>query len=105
MFYFSFETIITHTEYLKDAAFSESFLSYPIMIEKSKNEDIHMKKANIKWNCVCYSVQDKARSFDLKIEKCTSTSTAAKQLSIHTQTVQRWVKQFNRLQVYLGRRV
>jgi hypothetical protein len=51
-----------------------------MLIEKSKNEDIHVKETNIKRNYVCYSVQDKARLFDLKIEKYMSASTAGKQL-------------------------
>ncbi|KAL1926681.1 hypothetical protein VTP01DRAFT_5576, partial [Rhizomucor pusillus] len=37
---------------------------------------------------------DKARFFKLKIEKCMSTSAAAKQLGIHVRTAQRWVKQY-----------
>jgi transposase len=44
---------------------------------------------------VRYTVQDKARFFDLKIEKCMSASAAAKQLGIHIRTAQRWVNQYN----------
>jgi hypothetical protein len=85
------ETIATHSEYLKDAASSESSLTYPILIEESKDEDIRMKKANTKWEYVRYTVQDKVRFFDLKIEKCMSASAAAKQLGIHIRTAQRWL--------------
>ncbi|KAG0945437.1 hypothetical protein G6F29_004602 [Rhizopus arrhizus] len=54
-----------------------------------------MKEANTKRDYVRYTVQDKARFFELKIEKCMSASAAAKQLVIHIRTVQRWVKQYS----------
>ncbi|KAG1442515.1 hypothetical protein G6F56_011033 [Rhizopus delemar] len=54
-----------------------------------------MKETNTKRDYVRYTVQDKARFFDLKIEKCMSASAAAKQLGIHIRTAQRWVKQYN----------
>ena len=54
-----------------------------------------MKEANTKRDYVRYTVQDKARFFELKIEKCMSASAAAKQLGIHIRTVQRWVKQYS----------
>lgn len=50
--------------------------------QKSKEEDIRMKEANRKQDHVCYTFQDKARFFDLKIEKCMSASAAAKRLGI-----------------------
>ncbi|SAL97564.1 hypothetical protein [Absidia glauca] len=46
-------------------------------------------------NDVRYTVQDKVRFFDLKIEKCMSASAAAKQLGIHIRTAQRWVRQYS----------
>ncbi|KAG0784376.1 hypothetical protein G6F16_012117 [Rhizopus arrhizus] len=63
--------------------------------KKPKDADTHMKEANVKRDYVRYTVQDKARFFDLKIEKCTSASAAAKQLGIHIRTAYRWVKQYS----------
>jgi DNA invertase Pin-like site-specific DNA recombinase len=60
-----------------------------MLIEKSKDEYTHMKEANVKRDYVRYTVQDKARFFDLKIEKCMSASAAAKQLGIHILTAYR----------------
>ncbi|KAG1050016.1 hypothetical protein G6F43_007687 [Rhizopus delemar] len=77
---FIVETIATHTEYLKDATSGEYSLTYPMSVEKSKDEDIRMKETKPKRDYVCYTVQDKSRFFDLKIEKCMSASAAAKQL-------------------------
>lgn len=37
------ETIATHSEYLKTVASSESSLTCPMMIEKLKDEAIHLK--------------------------------------------------------------
>ena len=54
-----------------------------------------MKEANTKRDDVRYTVQDKARFFDLKIEKYMSVSAAAKQLGIHIRTAQRWVNPYN----------
>ncbi|KAI8378207.1 hypothetical protein EDC96DRAFT_493940 [Choanephora cucurbitarum] len=65
---FIVKTIATHTEYLKTATSSESSLTCPMLIEKSR-DDIRMKEANTKRDYV----QDKARFFDLKIEKCMSS--------------------------------
>ncbi|CEJ05592.1 hypothetical protein RMCBS344292_19530 [Rhizopus microsporus] len=92
---FVVETIATHSEYLKHVACGESSWTCPMLVEKSKEEDIPMKKADIKRDYVCYTVQDKVRFFKLKIEKCMSASAAAKQLGIHARTAQRWVKQYN----------
>ncbi|CEI90242.1 hypothetical protein RMCBS344292_04570 [Rhizopus microsporus] len=80
---FVFETIATHTDYLKNAASSEASSVCPMRIEKPKDEDIRMREANVKRDYVRYTVQDKVRFFDLKIEKCMSASAAAKQLGIH----------------------
>ncbi|EIE92537.1 hypothetical protein RO3G_17135 [Rhizopus delemar RA 99-880] len=66
---FIVETIATHTEYLKDATSGEYSLTYPMSVEKSKDEDIRMKETKPKRDYVCYTVQDKSRFFDLKIEK------------------------------------
>ncbi|KAG0738552.1 hypothetical protein G6F57_002832 [Rhizopus arrhizus] len=92
---FIVETIATHTDYLKNTTFDESSLTCPMLVDKSKDEDILMKEAKTKRDYVRYTVQDKARFFDLKIEKCMSASTAAKQLGIHIRTAQRWVKQYS----------
>ncbi|CEG84878.1 hypothetical protein RMATCC62417_18627 [Rhizopus microsporus] len=92
---FVVETIATHTEYLETAAPNESSLACPILLEKPKNEDVRMKETNTKRDYVRYTVQDKARFFDLKIEKCMSASAAAKQLGIHIRTAYRWVSQYN----------
>ncbi|CEJ05609.1 hypothetical protein RMCBS344292_19547 [Rhizopus microsporus] len=92
---FIVETIATHSEYLKNVASSESSLTCPMPVEKPKDEDTRMKEANTKRDYVRYTIQDKARFFDLKIEKCMSASAAAKQLGIHIRTAQRWVKQYS----------
>ncbi|KAI9013756.1 hypothetical protein CLU79DRAFT_768611, partial [Phycomyces nitens] len=89
------ESIATHSEYLKNMPSCESSSVCPMLIEKPKDEDIRMKEADTKRDYVRYTVQDKARFFDLKIEKCMSASAAAKQLGIHIRTAQRWVKQYN----------
>lgn len=67
---FIVEAIATHTDYLKNATFDESSLTCPMSVEDSKDEDIRMKEAKPKKNYVRYTVQDKVRFFDLKIEKC-----------------------------------
>jgi transposase len=91
---FIVETIATHTEYLGNTVPNESSLTSP-MVEKPKNEDIHMKEAKPKREYVLYTVQDKARFFDLKIGKCMTAAAAAKQLGIHTRTAYRWVSQYS----------
>ncbi|CEG67436.1 hypothetical protein RMATCC62417_03867 [Rhizopus microsporus] len=91
---FVVEAIATHTDYLENVASSDSSLACPMLIEKPKEEGIHMKEASIKRDYVWYTVQDKVRFFDLKIEKYMSASAAAKQLGIHIRTAQRWVKQY-----------
>ncbi|KAG0755293.1 hypothetical protein G6F57_010065 [Rhizopus arrhizus] len=93
---FVVETLTTHSEYMQTVSSSESSLTSRMLIEKPKDEDTHMKEANVKRDYVRYTVQDKARFFDLKIEKCTSASAAAKQLGIHIRTAYRWVKQYSR---------
>ncbi|KAG0747888.1 hypothetical protein G6F62_002141 [Rhizopus arrhizus] len=92
---FIVESIATHSEYLKNMLSCESSSVCPMLIEKPKDEDIRMKEADTKRDYVRYTVQDKARFFDLKIEKCMSASAAANQLGIHIRTAQRWVKQYN----------
>ncbi|KAI8060426.1 uncharacterized protein B0P05DRAFT_574784 [Gilbertella persicaria] len=74
---FIVEIIATHTEYLKTTASSKPSLTCPMSIEKTKDKDIRMKEANTKRDYVRYTVQDKARFFYLKIEKCMSASAAA----------------------------
>lgn len=91
---FIVETIATHFEYLKNVASSESSLTCPMPVEKPKDEDTRMKEANTKRGYVRYTIQNKARFFDLKIEKCMSASAAAKHSGIHIRTAQRWVKQY-----------
>ncbi|KAG1143692.1 hypothetical protein G6F37_011327 [Rhizopus arrhizus] len=91
---FIVKTIATHTEYLGNAVPNESSMTYP-MLEKPKNEDVHMKEAKPKREYVRYTVQDKVRFFDLKIEKCMTAAAAAKQLGIHPRTAYRWVSQYN----------
>ncbi|CEP11627.1 hypothetical protein [Parasitella parasitica] len=86
------ETIATHTEYLNDAPIIESFPSCPMLIQKSKNKDVCMKEANTIRDYVRYTVQDKVRIFDLKIEKCMSAAAAAQQLGINVRTAQKWAK-------------
>lgn len=92
---FIVEPIATHSEYLKNMPSCESSSVCPMLIEKPRDEDIRMKEADTKRDYVRYTVQDKTRFFDLKIEKCMSTSAAAKQLGIHIRTAQRWIKQYN----------
>ncbi|CEG76488.1 hypothetical protein RMATCC62417_11382 [Rhizopus microsporus] len=77
---FIVETIVTHTDYLENAVSDESSPTCPKLVNKSKDEDIRMKEAKTKRDYVRYTVQDKARCFDLKIEKCMSASAAVKQL-------------------------
>ncbi|KAI7869859.1 hypothetical protein BDF14DRAFT_1776711 [Spinellus fusiger] len=50
-----------------------------------------MKEVKPKREYVCYTIQDKVRFFDLKIEKCMTASAAAKQLGTHPRTSCRWV--------------
>ncbi|CEG83371.1 hypothetical protein RMATCC62417_17300 [Rhizopus microsporus] len=92
---FVVETLTTHSEYMQTVSSSEPSLTSRMLIEKPKDEDTHMKEANVKRDYVRYTVQDKARFFDLKIEKCMSASAAAKQLGIHIRTAYRWVKQYS----------
>ncbi|KAG1446781.1 hypothetical protein G6F56_009466 [Rhizopus delemar] len=63
--------------------------------EKSKDEDTRMKEANTKRDYVRYTVQDKVRFFDLKIEKCMSASAAVKQFGVHIWMAQRRAKQYS----------
>ncbi|CEI92364.1 hypothetical protein RMCBS344292_06625 [Rhizopus microsporus] len=86
---FVVEAIATHNEYLKHVAFSGFSSAYPILIEKPKGEDILVKDTNIKRDYVHYTVQNKVRFFDLKIEKCVSASAVVKQLGIHIRTAQK----------------
>ncbi|KAG1449480.1 hypothetical protein G6F46_009912 [Rhizopus delemar] len=72
------ETIAIHTEYLGNAVLNESSLTCPMLLEKPKNEDIHMKEAKLKRDYVRYTMQEKVKFFDLKIEKS-----------------YRWVSQYN----------
>ncbi|KAI7866637.1 hypothetical protein BDF14DRAFT_1700351, partial [Spinellus fusiger] len=46
------ETIATHTEYLRNAVPNESSLTCPMLLEKPKNKDVHMKEAKPKWDYV-----------------------------------------------------
>ncbi|KAK4513180.1 uncharacterized protein ATC70_012975 [Mucor velutinosus] len=62
-------SIATHSEYLKNMPSCESSSVCPMLMEKPKDEDIRMKEADTKRDYVRYTVQDKARFFDLKIEK------------------------------------
>ncbi|KAG1163647.1 hypothetical protein G6F36_013833 [Rhizopus arrhizus] len=71
------ETIAIHTEYLGNAVPNESSLTCPMLLEKPKNEDIHMKEAKPKRDYVRYTMQEKVKFFDLKIEKCMTASAAA----------------------------
>ncbi|KAI9248068.1 hypothetical protein BY458DRAFT_445944, partial [Sporodiniella umbellata] len=67
-----------NNDYMKNIPFCEFPSVCPMLTEKSKDEDICMKDANVKRDYVCYTVRGKARFFDLKIEKCMSVSAAAK---------------------------
>ncbi|RCH86272.1 hypothetical protein CU097_007078 [Rhizopus azygosporus] len=88
---FVVETITTHTDYLKNTASRGSSSVCPMRIKKPKDEDIRMKELNMKCDYVRYTIQDKVRFLDLKIEKCLSASAAVNQLGIHIRTVQRWI--------------
>ncbi|ORE00854.1 hypothetical protein BCV72DRAFT_339805 [Rhizopus microsporus var. microsporus] len=83
---FIVETIATHSEYLKNTAFSEFSPTCSMPIEKSKDEDTRMKEAIIKRDYMRYTVQDKVRFFDLKIKRRMSASAAANQLEIYIRT-------------------
>ncbi|ORE12494.1 hypothetical protein BCV71DRAFT_280992 [Rhizopus microsporus] len=69
---FVVEAVATHTDYLENAASSDSSSACPMRIEKPKDEDIYMEKASIK--------RDYVRFFNLKIEKCMNASAAAKHI-------------------------
>ncbi|KAG1051880.1 hypothetical protein G6F43_005943 [Rhizopus delemar] len=92
---FIVETIATHTEYLGNTIPNESSLTCPMLSEKPKIDDVRMKDAKPKRDYVRYTVQDKVRFFELKIERCMTTSAAAKQLGIHPRTAYRWISQYN----------
>ncbi|KAG1447277.1 hypothetical protein G6F46_011016 [Rhizopus delemar] len=81
---FVVETLATHSEYMQTTSSSESSLTSPMLIEKPKDEDTRMKEANVKRDYVRYTVQDKARFFDLKIEKCMSAAAGY----LHSNSVQ-----------------
>ena len=51
------ETIATHTKYLGNAVLNESSLTCSMLLEKPKNEDIHMKEAKLKLDYVRYTVK------------------------------------------------
>ncbi|KAG1154888.1 hypothetical protein G6F36_014442 [Rhizopus arrhizus] len=72
-----------------------------MLLEKPKNEDIHVKKAKPKRSYVRYTVQDKARFFDLKIEKCMTASAASKQLGILEQLIDGLASIMRALAVFL----
>lgn len=74
-------SVETHTECLKTTTSIESSLTCPMLV--GKTSILQRKQTGNEITCV----QDKARFFYLKIEKCMST----KQLGNHTQTAQRWV--------------
>ncbi|KAI8390355.1 hypothetical protein BD560DRAFT_442893 [Blakeslea trispora] len=93
---FIVETVATHTEYLGEVVLSKSSLTSPILLEKLKDDDVHMKEAKPKREYMRYTVQDKARFFDLKTEKCVTAAAAAKQLGIHVQTAYRRAQQYER---------
>ncbi|KAG1474144.1 hypothetical protein G6F56_000524 [Rhizopus delemar] len=93
---FIVEIVAIHTDYLGNAVSDESSSTCSMLVEKAKDEDVHMKEANTKRDYVRYIVQDKARFFDLKMEKFLSASAAAKQLGIHIRTARRWIKQYNK---------
>ncbi|KAG1057423.1 hypothetical protein G6F43_000731 [Rhizopus delemar] len=98
---FIVETIAIHTEYLVNTVPNEFSLTCPMLLEKPKNEDIHMKKAKPKRAYVRYTVQDKTRFFDLKIEKCMTASAAAKQLGILEQLIDGLASIMRALAVFL----
>lgn len=92
---FIVEMIAIHSEYLKYSASSESSQAFPMLAEKSKEEDIPMQEADIKRHYARYTVQDKVTFFNLKIEGCMSATAAAKQLSAHVRAAQKLFKQYN----------
>lgn len=67
------------------------------MVEKPKDEDIRMDEINTKRDHARYTFQDKARFFDLKIEKYMTAAAATKQLGIHARTAQRWLNNIMRV--------
>ncbi|KAI8989505.1 hypothetical protein BDB01DRAFT_842174 [Pilobolus umbonatus] len=56
--------------------------------------DTHTEEAEPKREYVRYTVQDKVRFFYLKIEKCMTAASAAKQLGIHIRTAYRWISRY-----------
>lgn len=92
---FVLETFTTLSKYMQTVSLCESSLTSRMLIENLKDEDAHMNEANVKRDYMRYTVQDKARFFDLKIEKCMSASAAVKQLGIHIRTAHRWAKQYS----------
>lgn len=93
---FALETISSHTQYLLTMPFEKSSRAKTMQIDRSKDEDSHMREVTERRAYTSYTPQDKARFFKLKIEKCISASAAAKQLGIHVRTAQRWVKQYEK---------
>ncbi|KAI9017928.1 hypothetical protein CLU79DRAFT_706274 [Phycomyces nitens] len=53
---FIVETIAVYSEYLKTMVSTESCLTFPLLIEKTKYKDIRIKESNTKRNYVCYTV-------------------------------------------------
>lgn len=90
---FALETISSHAQYLQKKP-AEKSRTNAMHIDRPRDEDSCMREATEKCRYTSYTPQDKARFFKLKIEKCISASAAAKQLSFHIRTAQRWVKQY-----------
>ncbi|KAG1467031.1 hypothetical protein G6F55_000108 [Rhizopus delemar] len=53
---FIVENIATRTEYLENAVSNESSLTCPMLLEKPKNDDIHMKEARLKREYMRYTI-------------------------------------------------
>ncbi|KAG1450468.1 hypothetical protein G6F56_008342 [Rhizopus delemar] len=66
-------------------ASDEFSLAFLMANEKSKDEDTRMKESNTKQDCVRYTVQDKVRFFDLKIEKVPECISCGKAIGILTE--------------------
>ena len=94
---YALESLTSHTKYLQNvkststAQVNVEHLDYE---REQRGEDSDMREITEKRTYTRYTNQEKARFFKLKIDKCLSASTAAKQLGIHVRAAQRWVKQY-----------
>ena len=94
---YAVESLTSHTEYLQkvNSTSAAQVNVEPLDYEREdRDEDSHMREITEECAYTRYTNQEKARFFNLKIDKCLSASAAAKQLGIHIRAAQRWLKQY-----------